>query len=108
MAAVDEHVVMANPATGDVVVVTKTEFEKVWSRQGVVDSRGFAVLESPWKLASEVDGVTAEQVLDAAHRAGVKLPEPDSDGGTDDREPDDLIAAIEQPPVGDIDDTPGV
>lgn len=91
MAAVDEHVVMANPVTGDVAVVTKREFDKVWSRGNVTDSRGQVVLENPWKPASEVDSVTTDQLVAAARAAGVKLP--DVDGDSDDTST--VIAEIE-------------
>lgn len=66
---------MAHPDTEDVVVVTKTEFEKVWSNPRAVASG------VPWLLATDpkVAGkATKEKIAEAARVAGVELPD-DSD-----------------------------
>jgi hypothetical protein len=60
---------MAHPKTEDVVVVTKTEFEKVWSRPAAVASG------EPWVLVKDYPKATKEQIAAAAFAAGVEVPD---------------------------------
>lgn len=101
MAAV-EHVVMSNTETGDVVVVAKSEYERVWSADAAAIH---GLVEHPWQLAKDDNKASKEKILAAARVAAIPIT-PDAAKSSKDKLITHIQGAASEAAASGADQTP--